>query len=265
MTMSEQLDALATLIDPAQVHKSEHVKGAYSTSDYVTWLLNRVFTPARWSFTAVQGPEAVTLSDKSMYVQVVGRLTATFADGTTATRDDVGISPLQASQGGDLGHTAPERYETVVKAAVSDALKACAERLGVCFRPLTDLDLQEHIKRLEYQEASAGRAAVPAKSVTQQAAELWGEEPGAKAPEPKPKPPAEPAATIANGHGDKAALAKEAETFYQGVVNTIPFYAGTDVVKAALKECGFTGFKVERIDEMRQRLELYAAENALPF
>ena len=42
-----------------------------------------------------------------------------------------------------------------MKAACTDALKAAAERIGSCFRPLTDLELQAHIKRETFRATSS--------------------------------------------------------------------------------------------------------------
>lgn len=149
-TLEWQLDQLRQLVETAFVKKAKEVKGTFTTGDYVTWLLNEIFTPARWSFTILQGPEMVNLSDKSAYAQVVGRLEVTFSDGSEAHQDDIGIWPLWATNvrnGGTLENTAPERYETVCKAARTDCLKNAAYNLGTCFAPLSDGALVGYLQR----------------------------------------------------------------------------------------------------------------------
>ena len=74
------------------------------------------------------------------------RLTVQFANGQLVTHDDVGVSPFQATRGAALESTALERYETVLKSAVTDGVKACVECLGVCFRPLSDEALNAEIR-----------------------------------------------------------------------------------------------------------------------
>jgi len=174
MTYEEQLEALATLIEDIHVRRSPRVKGPYASSDYVTWKLNQIFTPACWSFTILSGPELVRLNDTAAYVQVTGRLTVTFANSATVTRDETGAWPLVATKnGGTLDNTAPERYETALKAAVSDTLKACAERLGVCFRPLIDQEFHEYLRREQYRRSCPPS---PPQSAQSAIADLYGDD-----------------------------------------------------------------------------------------
>jgi hypothetical protein len=141
----------------------DQLEGPLSASDYMTWTLNQIFTPARWSFAILSGPDLVRLNDTAAYIQVTGRLEVTFADGCTVNRDGAGAWLLVATKNnGSLDNTAPERYETALKATVSDALKACAERLGVCFRPLIDRELHEHIFREQFRRESAPVSAAQA-------------------------------------------------------------------------------------------------------
>ena len=151
-TLNWQLQELQKLVDLGFVKTAKEVKGAYTTGDYVTWLLNRIFTPAHWSFTILQGPEIITLSDKTAYAQVVGRLEVTFIGGHTTHQDDIGIWPLVATgarKGGTLDNTSPERYETVSKAARTDCLKNASYNLGTCFAPLSDTVLVNFLQREE--------------------------------------------------------------------------------------------------------------------
>jgi hypothetical protein len=147
-SFEQQLDELAALVESIHVHKAPHVKGPYTTSDYVTWRLNAIFTPAGWSFRILEGPSIETISDGTAYVRCTGRISVMFANGSLAERDEIGCWPMTAKGGAgeDLHATPPENYETVLKASVSDALKACAERLGPTFRPLTDLELDGHLR-----------------------------------------------------------------------------------------------------------------------
>ena len=146
-TYEEQLEQLATLVEQIHVRTNPHVKGTYTTSDYVTWRLNQIFTPAGWTSRILDGPTVEAIGDGTAYVRSTLRLSVTFANGQMAERDEIGVWPLTAKggSGGDLHNTPPENYETVLKAAVSDALKACAERLGTTFRVLTDRELHQHL------------------------------------------------------------------------------------------------------------------------
>lgn len=151
-TLKWQLSELQKLVETTFVKTAKEVKGSYVTGDYVTWLLNRIFTPAHWSFTILQGPEVITLSDKTAYAQVVGRLEVTFIGGYQTHQDDIGIWPLVATgakKGGTLNDTSPERYETVSKAARTDCLKNAAYNLGTCFGPLSDTVLVNYLQREE--------------------------------------------------------------------------------------------------------------------
>jgi hypothetical protein len=152
-TVESQRKALSTPVDPRFVNTNKNVKGPYTTGDYVRWKLNEIFGPDHWSHTIVQGPEIVQLSEQSAYVRVIIRLTVKFANGEQVTHDDIGFAPLQATQGARLDGTAPERYETVWKSAITDGVKACAEYLGICFRPLADGKLNREL---------AGSSATPA-------------------------------------------------------------------------------------------------------
>jgi hypothetical protein len=160
MTLDQQVAALGRLTDDWALKQSRQVRGAFTSGEYVEYQLRTILGPHAWSFTVLQGPELVTISESEAYAQVVGRLEARFADGSVVHQDAVGVWPLRASNargGGTLEDTSAERYEAVLKAACTDALKAAAERLGSCFRPLTDQELQHHIQ----QEVSARSQRVP--------------------------------------------------------------------------------------------------------
>jgi hypothetical protein len=148
-TTAEQRAALAAPVEARFIYQNPHVKGPFTTGDYVRWKMNQIFGPENWSHTILHGPEMVKVSELSAYVQTTVRLVVRFASGETITHDDIGVAVLQATRGSDLDGTMPERYETVLKAAVTDAVKACAEYLGVCFRPLGDGALDGHLRGLE--------------------------------------------------------------------------------------------------------------------
>lgn len=148
-TVSEQRAALAAPVEARFICQNPHVKGPFTTGDYVRWKMNQIFGPENWSHTILHGPELVKVNELSAYVQTTVRLDVRFASGETVTHDDVGVAVLQATRGSDLDGTMPERYETVLKAAVTDAVKACAEYLGVCFRPLGDDALDGYLRRPE--------------------------------------------------------------------------------------------------------------------
>jgi len=189
LTFEQQLEALAGLVDEWAVKRDQNVKGLYTSGEYVTYRLNQIFTPAGWSFTILSGPEVVTINQASAYVRLVGRLDVTFANGQTAHQDDVGIWPLQATdtrKGGTLETTAAERYETVEKAARTDALKNAARNLGTCFAPLTDLELQAVIKREAFRNGAQAKAEA-AKTAEQHKNDLFGDDGSQAATQPKAK------------------------------------------------------------------------------
>lgn len=144
-TIEEQREALAAPVESRFVKTDPHVKGPYTTGDFVIWKLNEIFGPDNWEHMVQQGPELVTNNDQNAYAQVLVRLRVQFANGSQVTHDDVGIWPFKATRGSTLEDTAPERYETVIKAAITDGIKACVEYLGICFRPMADQNLYKHI------------------------------------------------------------------------------------------------------------------------
>ena len=180
MTLEEQINALKQLPEPWAVKKSRNVRGEFTTGDFVEWKLRNIFGPHNWRFNVQTGPEVIRISETEAYAQVTGRLSVVFNDGQWITQDAVGVWPLKAtkaSEGGTLENgTSAERYETVIKAAVTDSLKACAERLGTCFRPMRDLELRAEILRRNVAASPQGQAE-RAKSPAQHQAELTGKAP----------------------------------------------------------------------------------------
>src|SRR3972149_2288618 len=146
-TIVEQRKALETPVDPTVVKNNSNVKGPYTSGEDIRWKLNDIFGPDNWQHTIMDGPKLVDVNERNAYVQVTIRLITQFADGSQVTHDDVGVWPLVASKDKKLDEAAPERYETVIKAAVTDGVKACAEYLGICFRPMADDALAAYLRK----------------------------------------------------------------------------------------------------------------------
>src|SRR3990167_7581722 len=149
----QQVSALALLIEPRFVKQDKNVKGDFTSGDYVEFKLREIFGPDNISIEIKSGPELVNISDKESYTRVVIRLWVTFANGRLAYQDSIGVWPLKAthaSEGGTLEETAAERYETALKAAMTDAIKGAAERFGNCFRPTSDKTVTAFISERDY-------------------------------------------------------------------------------------------------------------------
>lgn len=187
---------LGRLVDKVFVRQTSGVKGAYTTGSYVIWLLNEIFGPANWTHHVIGGPELVTYGESQGYSQVTVRLTVTFADGSIVTHDDIGIWPFSATdakRGGTLDGTAPERYEQVIKSAVTDGVKACTEYLGTCFRPLADKELEGFLtRRLAKQDLKAKGISTEGESGEKSKVGLFGD---------KPNPLADPVVEAAKDMG----------------------------------------------------------------
>lgn len=150
-----QLGELEKLAHDRFIQRNDNVKGDFTSGDFVEWRLRNIFGPQNISVELRDGPRVVTISESQAYAQALIRLSVRFADGTETFQDAVGVWPLaatKASQGGTLENTAAERYETVLKACQTDGIKAAAERLGTCFRPLFDLALKAFIVEREYRQ-----------------------------------------------------------------------------------------------------------------
>lgn len=150
-----QLEELEKLVHDRFIQTNDNVKGAFTSGDFVEWRLRNIFGPQNISVELRDGPRVVTISESQAYTQALIRLSVRFADGTETYQDAVGVWPLaatKAKEGGTLEKTAPERYETVLKACQTDGIKAAAERLGTCFRPLSDLALKAFVAEREYRQ-----------------------------------------------------------------------------------------------------------------
>lgn len=150
-----QRTELGKPVDERYVRRAASVKGAYTTGDYVRLMLNQIFGPDNWSHTVLSGPEFVRLNAGGAYVRTLVRLTVRFANGQQVVHEDVGITVLSAGRNVELDNVAPERYETALKAAVTDGLKACAEHLGACFRPMGDADLERSLRGTRLEKPAA--------------------------------------------------------------------------------------------------------------
>lgn len=179
LTYEQQLELLAQLVHPDLVKTSLKVKGPFTSGDYVEDMLRRIFGPDNVSIK-INGQQNVTISDIELYAQGIITLSVTFANGVTTTHDGIGVWPLKASEGHDLTNTPSERYETVVKACITDAIKNAAEKLGRCFRPITDDTLTGYLGRLAHE---AGEKANKNPTTTEdKRAAVFGEEEKQTAP-----------------------------------------------------------------------------------
>jgi hypothetical protein len=214
-TIDEQREALAAPIDSKFVKNDTNVKGPYSTGDYVVWKLNEIFGPDNWKHTIQAGPELITNNDQNAYAQVTIRLTVQFANGEQVTHDDVGIWPFKATRGQTLEGTAPERYETVIKASVTDGIKACVEYLGICFRPMADENLRKHIvgqiRAAGKKEQPSSRGEAP-RAVAQVSEPEATEEPASLRLEQPDPQPASAQPGNGNSHASLAASGQPSET-----------------------------------------------------
>lgn len=119
----------------------------WTPHEYVVQTLDMVFGPQYWSFeiSAVVYRE---LANGEAQVHTTGKLNVTFADGSVATRFDVGIAPIRRKKDQvDLVATPAENFETAFKASVTDALKGCCGDLGNCFRPFLSQDVEAAVLR----------------------------------------------------------------------------------------------------------------------
>lgn len=184
LTFEQQLDELAKLADQQFIQQNKNVKGPYTSGDYVEWQLRRIFGPHAFSVEIREPAHLVEISARESYAQTTVRLTATFANGSTTFQDALGIWPFRATNAGDGGtleDTASERYETVLKAAVTDAVKAAAERIGSCFRPITDERVRVAISRAEF---LATHDKMSPEQIAKGKAALFGEPERAESPAP---------------------------------------------------------------------------------
>ncbi len=220
--IAAQRAALARLPEKRFIKTDRNVKGPYTSGDYVRWKLNEIFGPDNWCHTIVHGPELIRLNDAQAYIQAVVRLDVQFANGNQVTHEDVGVWPLAATnakEGGTLDDTAPERYETVLKAVITDGLKACAESLGVCFRPLGDKNLETFLIGSEVGAAGAATNGKPSSSSAVGATRV------------SPAEPPKPVASVTNAAAPAANSAAPANTVpapSQTVVNSTVVVSTTD-------------------------------------
>ena len=139
LTLLEQITVLVHWLVPEWAVKKDskvaHGK-PWVFHEFVRLMLDKIFGAAKWAFGG-GAFKTLTLANNDQLVYVVGSLIVTFADGTQATRSDVGVGLVQAvGSSPDLTTAKPEIFETGYKSATTDALKGCAADLGRCFRPL---------------------------------------------------------------------------------------------------------------------------------
>ena len=180
----EQIAALALLVEPRFVKQDKNVKGNFTSGDYVEFQLREIFGPANINIEIKSGPELVNISERESYTRIVIRLWVTFANGQQAYQDSIGVWPLKATraaEGGTLEETAAERYETALKASMTDAIKGAAERLGNCFRPTMDATVTSLISEREYKRKHP-KALTPEGQAATKNALYEGENQAASAP-----------------------------------------------------------------------------------
>lgn len=95
---AEQRAALESPVEARFISQNPHVRGPFTTGDYVRWKTNQIFGPENWSHTILNGPELVKVNELSAYVQTTIRLVVRFASGEPVTHDDVGVAVLQATR-----------------------------------------------------------------------------------------------------------------------------------------------------------------------
>lgn len=140
-TLDWQYECLVTM-SPTWAIQLDPLGNRYTPHEYVTECLDVIFTPPQWSFS-IGDVNVETLPRGELLVYVPGTLTVTFADGTQATRYDIGVAPIRFKKDeATLVKTPTENYETAFKAAVTDALKGCAGDLGCCFRPMLSQEME---------------------------------------------------------------------------------------------------------------------------
>jgi hypothetical protein len=67
-TVQEQRTALDSPVEPRFICQNSHIKGPFTTGDYVRWKMNQIFGPDNWSHTILQGPDLVKVNDLNAYV-----------------------------------------------------------------------------------------------------------------------------------------------------------------------------------------------------
>lgn len=173
MTYEEQRAALEALVVDWAIKEDKNVKGPFTSGDFVTWELNRIFGPGYWSVHMIEGPTLVKVNESSCYFRVVGSLIVEFANGQVSRQDDIGIWPLIAAKGKKLEDTAVDLFRTAEMAARTALLKNAAGNLGTSFKPLSDLELEYEIKRAISKETFAEEGDAPA---SKHIDDLYGEE-----------------------------------------------------------------------------------------
>jgi hypothetical protein len=165
--------------------------------EYVVQALDTVFGPHHWSFQ-IGDVTVKELPNSELLVYVPGTLSVIFADGTEATRFDVGISPVRRKKDmADLVATPTENYETAFKAAVTDALKGCAGDLGCCFRPMLSAEMEAAVLK-GYFDNEFKRLRPVAPDALENGKRALGRDDGDLVGAPVPQPAATPAPAAAS-------------------------------------------------------------------
>ena len=148
-TREAQIEYLKRLVPQWAIERDSRVANGkpYVAHEYMTHLLDLLFGSQHWSFE-IEAVLPSELPNGELLVYVPGRLNVCFADGSAATRSDVGIGLVRRKKdAADLTATSSENFETGFKSASTDALKGCAADLGRCFRPMLSEAMANAISR----------------------------------------------------------------------------------------------------------------------
>ena len=155
LTKEQQLMALKLVVpEYALGEKKPGVAGGqdWTPHEWVMYALDVIFGPDGWSDRIVGSITPMTAPDGEMYIYIPIELTVTFADGTQATRTDVGVGNVRftrdAKQRGDsdLAATPLDNFSTGYKSAITSGLKGCCRDLGRIFVPLQYTPVANAIK-----------------------------------------------------------------------------------------------------------------------
>lgn len=168
LTVKEQLRALRRLVPSFAIRELEHKKKKnartgkwekipYVSHDFVRYALDTIFGAQNWSVILGEH-EAKNVASGELIIIVPATMTVRFADGTTATRSDIGISPVRMSVDAkeegdtDLKQTHTDAYTTAIKSAATDAWKGCARDFGNTFSPMQDRVLEGSVMAAEFEK-----------------------------------------------------------------------------------------------------------------
>lgn len=154
LEVKEQLRAIRRLVPEWAQREARGVAGGkkFVSHDWVRYALDTIFGAQNWSVT-LGSHEAKKIENGEMIIITPATLTVRFADGTQATRADIGVAVVRTPRGSDdLAETNTDAYVTAVKASATSAWKGCARDLGNTFSPIQDEMLQASILRAQFEQ-----------------------------------------------------------------------------------------------------------------